>query len=381
MAAAKDKNYSVGEITQYIRLLLEENNLLRGIWVNGEISNLTKHSSGHVYFTIKDEDAQLTVVMFKSAAIQYPDFPRNGDKVSVSGDITVYPARGNYQLIAKKIEKQGLGDLHRKFLELKSKLEKEGLFESIHKKPIPRFPQIIGIATSPTGAVIKDIIDTVSRRYPHVKLLLSPTVVQGENGKQSVIDSLQKLQKANADIIILARGGGSLEDLWCFNEEQVVRAIFDCKIPVISAIGHETDFTIADFVADKRAATPTAAAELAVPDVREIKKALDDGERILKRNLRFFIDFRRQVLDDYQNRLSNSLSKKIMQFRGTLDTFEAKLESLDMGKVLERGYSVSLKDGKPILNADELKSGELITSIFSKGRATSILKEIKKNEE
>ncbi|MEL6731504.1 MAG: exodeoxyribonuclease VII large subunit, partial [Bacteroidota bacterium] len=290
--------YTVGEVTHYIKHLLEDNPQLKGVQVSGEVSNLTYHRSGHVYFSVKDTDAQLSCVMFKGYA-QYAPKMKAGDKVVLKGNMTVYAPRGNYQMMVTSVRKQGVGDLYQQFALLKQKLESEGLFDPAYKQAIPILPQKIAVLTSPTGAAIRDILQTIKRRYNRGEVLVLPTVVQGTQGAASIVKNLKLAQDTGVDVIILGRGGGSLEDLWNFNEETVARAIFGSKIPVVSGVGHETDFTIADFVADVRASTPTAAAETVVPDLAAIIHTVDDYERQLKRGIQYNIDFKRQVLDDY----------------------------------------------------------------------------------
>lgn len=375
----RPKAYSVGEFTHYLKHLLESDGRLMDIWVSGEISNLTKHSSGHVYFSIKDEVAQVSCAMFKSVAMRYyRDLPGHGEKIIARGRVSVYPPRGSYQLVISELRKEGVGDLHQQFLELREKLRKEGLFESAHKKAIPAFPKVIGVATSPTGAVIRDILNTLRRRYPHVKVVLAPTAVQGPGAAESIVNSLQTLESIpEIDTIILARGGGSLEDLWCFNEQKVARTIFELQKPLISGVGHETDVTIADFVADLRASTPTAAAEQAVPDAEGIRQWLDDAARKLRQSLQHFIDFRRQMLDDYSNRLKMRMESRIQNIRHELALIESKMQGMDMRNVLERGFSVTLHEGKTIKSAADLKAGDQIETVFYKGRTTSKIEEVK----
>ena len=368
------EKYSVGELTHYIKFRLENDDQLRSVAVTGEISNLTRHSSGHVYFTLKDETASLTSVMFRGTASRYPVIPGNGEKVILTGDINVYPPRGNYQLIVRSMQRAGLGDLHQQFLELKARLEKEGLFDPAHKKPLPRFPKKIGVVTSPTGAVIKDIINTLERRFPHLEVVVSPAKVQGSDAAPLIVKALGRLLKEpGVEVVILARGGGSLEDLWPFNEEGLARAIQGYPLPIISAIGHETDFTIADFVADKRASTPSAAAELAVPDVREIRSQLDEAARSLSTSLEYFIRYRRQLLDDYRRRLGSAMENKIAQVRKDLEMLELKLKAADMRTALEKGFTYTLLDGKAVTDPKKLKKGDKIETIFKNGKASSII--------
>jgi len=242
---------TVGKLTDYIKQRLENDLQLINIWVKGEISNFTRHNSGHLYFTLKDEISQISCAMFRSSASSLKFEPEHGMKVLVLSSLSVYKLSGKYQLIVSEMHPDGLGALHQKYLQLKEKLEKEGLFSKEHKKNIPKFPKTIGIITSPTGAAIKDLIRNLTRRFPNINIKIAPTIVQGVDAASSIIKSIELLNKiSDIDVIIIGRGGGSLEDLWCFNEEIVARAIFKSKIPTISAVGHETDFTISDFVAD-----------------------------------------------------------------------------------------------------------------------------------
>ncbi|HHG85730.1 MAG TPA: exodeoxyribonuclease VII large subunit, partial [Bacteroidetes bacterium] len=406
---------------------LESDGRLQDVHVMGEVSNLVRHSSGHCYFTLKDAQAQLSCAMFRNVAVRYQDaMPRHGEQVVLRGEISLYPPRGSYQLIVRALAKAGQGDLHQKFIALRDRLKAEGLFEVVHKQKLPKFPRRIGIITSPTGAVIRDIVDTVRRRYPHLGLLLVPTKVQGEGAAESLVGALEKLQAVpGIDVILLARGGGSLEDLWCFNEEVVARAIYACSIPVISGVGHETDVTIADYVADKRAATPTAAAELAVPVAAEILAWLDDAVGQLRRNLRHFIENRQQLLDDYTFRLESrmlsliafqrqmldgqeqalernleadfadrrrllqelgeglerAMSHSLEKTRHDLAMLEVQLLALDARKVLERGYSVSEVNGKRISQARQIKVGDTLTTHFHEGKAHSKVNKIQEKNE
>ena len=378
MNSAPEQSYSVGEFTHYVKFILEGAEGLRNVWISGEISNLTKHSSGHVYFTLKDKEASLSVAMFRRAASNYRVFPPNGTQVFVRGTISVYPPRGNYQLIAEEIKRVGVGDLHLKFIELKTKLEGEGLFEAEYKRSIPQFPRKIGIVTSPTGAVIRDILNTVKRRYPHVTLLLAPTAVQGAAAPAAIVKSVELLNEVpDLDTIIIARGGGSLEDLWGFNDEKVARAIFESNVPVISGVGHETDFTIADFVADRRASTPTAAAELSVPNSRDLRAWLMDSEKQMKRSLSNFIDFRRQMLDDYANRMESALKFKLQKVRGELDLLESKLKSSDIRKILKQGYSMTYLGSEVLHSPKKLTPGDELRTILHEGVVTSTVLEAK----
>ena len=369
-----DKSYSVSELTAYLKHLLEEDSILRNVQVSGEVSNLTYHRSGHVYFSLKDRDAQINCVMFKSYAQLAPRIAA-GDKILVNGGISVYAPRGNYQLMVRSVRKQGMGDLYQRFLLLKQSLQEEGLFDPADKRPIPQFPEEIALITSPTGAAVKDMLRTIARRYDRVKVVLYPTVVQGERGAASIVNSLKLAQKSSADVILLARGGGSLEDLWNFNEEAVARAIREGDVPVICGVGHETDITIADFAADLRASTPTAAAEHAVPEKDAFLYTLDQYELQIQRGLQYFIDFKRQVLDDYEYRLQENLNKNLREKRHALDLLETQLKGLDMTKLLERGYTLTLKDGEIQRSAENIKAGDEIETIFTDGRKRSRVEE------
>jgi exodeoxyribonuclease VII large subunit len=359
--------YSVSEITAYVKHLFESDSLLQGVQVAGEVSNLTYHGSGHVYFSVKDRDAQLSCVMFRSYAQRAPRM-QQGDKVVLTGSFTVYAPRGNYQLMVREVRKQGLGDLYQRFVALKGKLEGEGLFAPERKRALPAFPRCIAVVTSPTGAAVRDILRTLRRRYGRGRVIVIPTVVQGEQGAPSVVRSLQAASQTPAEVIILARGGGSLEDLWNFNEETVARAMAACPLPIICGVGHETDITIADFVADYRASTPTAAAEAAVPDRQAILNTLTEYERQIHRNLQYFIDFKRQILDDYTYRMEQAMRQYLQNQRHTLDLLESQLQGLDPNQVLRQGYSLTLKEGKRVREAQQLRAGDEVDLVFLDGR-------------
>lgn len=264
------------ELTAYLKRLLERDELLQEVVVRGEISNFTRHSSGHLYFSLKDEDATLSCVCFRGSAAALKFDPDSGQRVIAFGSITVYEKRGNYQLVVRFMQPDGQGDLAAAFAALKEKLEQEGLFAVDRKRPLPRFPRGIGLVTSPTGAAVRDMVSILGRRYPLARVVIFPTVVQGADGAASIVTSLQRANRhPGLDVIIVGRGGGSLEDLWCFNEESVARAVFASRLPVVSAVGHETDVALTDFVADVRAATPSAAAELVAPDAAELLRHVE----------------------------------------------------------------------------------------------------------
>lgn len=363
--------YSVSDLTAYLKTLLETDPILRTATVHGEVSNLTYHGSGHVYFTLKDPQAQLSCALFKMNAMRAPRL-REGDKVNATGSISVYAPRGNYQFIVTEIAKtSGIGDLYRQFMELKERLQAEGLFDTAYKKPLPWLPKKICIVTSPTGAAVRDILRTIARRYPHLQVRIVPTIVQGAEGAASIVRSLQVAERHQPDVIILARGGGSLEDLWNFNEEAVARAIFACQVPIISGVGHETDTTIADFVADVRASTPTAAAEQVVPEADGIRAALAEWQQQLNQSIQYQIDFKRQVLDDYSHRLKQSVLQFFQQKRHELSLLDAQLAGLNHENILQQGYSITLRQGQIATSAAEFSAGEMIETIFADGRVHS----------
>lgn len=286
--AGQPRVFSIKELNKYIRMKFESDSLLGDVWIRGEISNFTHHSSGHMYFTLKDSDSRLKCIMFASHNQRLPFMPREGTKVIARGNISVYERDGNYQFYATAMQPDGLGSLYLAFEQLKSKLEAEGLFSESRKRPIPRFPRAIGVITSATGAAVRDIIITIQRRYPSMPVYVYPVLVQGTQAAPAIVKAIEAMNRfGEADVLIVGRGGGSLEELWAFNEEAVARSIAASEIPIISAVGHETDFTVADFVADLRAATPTAAAELAVPNIVELQLQLRRQEQRLIQAIRF----------------------------------------------------------------------------------------------
>ncbi|MEM7371880.1 MAG: exodeoxyribonuclease VII large subunit [Bacteroidota bacterium] len=374
MAAKTSGLYSVSELTYYVKQLLESDSLLKGVQVSGEVSNLTYHRSGHVYFSLKDQNAQLSCVMFRMFAQSAPKMAA-GDKVVVKGNMSVYAPRGNYQLMVQAVRKQGLGDLYQQFLMLKEKLRQEGLFNPERKQALPAFPERIAVLTSPTGAAIKDILQTLQRRWGIGEVIVIPTVVQGVQGAPSIIRGLKQLETIEADVAILARGGGSLEDLWNFNEEAVARAVANCSVPLISGVGHETDITIVDYVADVRASTPTAAAEQIVPDRGALVATLNEFERQFQHSLQYFIDFKRQMLDDYSMRLERAVRQSIQEQRHVLTILETKLQGMDSRRLLDQGYTLTLKNGKILSSSEGVKEGDTIETIFSDGRVSSVVDE------
>jgi exodeoxyribonuclease VII large subunit len=365
---------SVSEINDIIRKLLENNPEITNITVEGEISNFSSNKSGHYYFTIKDESSILSCAIFKYAVSKMTFTPRTGDKVIVKGSIKTYQPRGTYQLIADEIKKEGEGELYAKFIAIKEKLQSQGFFDPQFKKAIPKYPKIIGVVTSPTGSVIQDIINTVKRRFPKIKLIISPAKVQGIGSEDSIVNALQKIQEFSPDTIIIARGGGSMEDLWCFNEEKVAKEINLCKIPIISAVGHETDFTICDFTADLRAPTPTAAAELATPNLIDLYEKIESMNKKISKSLSLNIELKRINLSQLESGLENTFTNIIKNNKIKLENYKEKLEILSAKKTLERGYSITMFKGKRINNSNEVTSGKEITTILKDSKIISIVK-------
>ena len=378
-----DHSWSVSELTAYIRELFDIDYRLKDVEVSGEISNFTRARSGHLYFTLKDEKSQLKCVMWRSAAERLRFDPDNGDAVLARGRIGVYEASGAYQMYADRLEPAGRGNLAQEFELLKARLDEEGLFDPEHKKPIPLIPQKIGIVTSADAAALQDILNVLRRRYPLVSVLIAPTLVQGSSAPPKIIRAIKWLDGRNdIDTIIVARGGGSIEDLWAFNDEGVARAIYDARHPILSGVGHEIDFTIADFVADMRAPTPSAAAELAVPDVAEIRAALSGmaqglGQTLLNllqehqygldvqsQNLNHLrpqnqIDSWRQGLDSYLLRLDNAMETRNAAASHQLALLATQLQAVSPQATLDRGFAIIQgKDGKVIRSIDQVQPGK-----------------------
>lgn len=385
--------WSVGEISRYLRELIESNGVLQNVWVQGEISNFSRPKSGHWYFTLKDTTAQLPCVMWRSLVEFQLTVPEDGESVQVHGSLSIYEAGGRYQLYVDEIRPAGEGALYQKFLQLKAKLEAEGLFAAERKRPLPAVPMRIGVVTSPVGAALRDILNTLTRRFPIVEIVLAPAAVQGPEAPAQLVAAMRRLnQYAAPDLILLARGGGSLEDLAAFNSEKLARAIVASRAPVICGIGHETDFTIADFAADLRAPTPTAAAELATPNkldlqdslaemaqsmarafydrVREQRWALQSTIQTLERHsplARILRD--RQRVDDALGRGERELQQQATLLRAKLNGMQAKLGALDPARVLERGYAVIAKgDGKVVSKTNQVHEHEGLTVRVSDGK-------------
>ena len=390
---------SVSDLNSYIKDKIGNDEFLNNVYIKGEISNFKHHYTGHMYFTLKDENSLIKCIMFKTYTSHLNFVPKDGMNVLILGTVSVFERDGVYQIYCKAMQEDGIGDLYAKYEALKAKLKEEGLFDNTHKKQIPFMPKTIGVLTSQTGSVIRDIINVSTRRNPNVYLRLFPVPVQGEGAGIKIAEAIKIMNEQNlADVIILARGGGSLEDLWPFNEEAVARAIFESNIPVISAVGHETDFTIADFVADLRAPTPSAAAELAVANVEDIRKNLDKYEtrlgvalnkklELMKLryekviNLRVFKEPLLRIQDEYV-RLDNFLKliydKAIEKYKESNFIFAnlvSKLDSLSPLKTLTRGYSIVQKDNKIIKSKLDLNNEDNIKITLVDGDITAIIKE------
>ena len=381
--------FSVSEITSTIKLLLEEN--IPTIWVEGEVSNYKAHSSGHFYFTLKDSNAQISCVMWRSRAYHLTFLPEDGMQIQVNGNIRVYEKGGRYQLDVLAMQPVGQGRLQQQFEALKQKLQAEGLFAEDHKKPLPQFPEKIGIVTSDTGAALRDILNVLRRRAPHVQVVLRPTLVQGAGAAEDISNAIDELNRFGAlDLLIVGRGGGSLEDLWPFNEERVARAIYDSHLPVISAVGHEIDFTIADFVADLRAPTPSAAAELAVPDyiqihedllyymtrlARIMKQKISQGYQKIDAVQRSY-GFRRPEdivrqyalhIDDLSNQLERIMGQILQEERTSLQQIEQRIANLNPQRVLERGYSITYYETKVLKSYSDVHKEDRIRTQLANG--------------
>ncbi|HEY8348590.1 MAG TPA: exodeoxyribonuclease VII large subunit [Clostridiales bacterium] len=385
---------TVSEVNKYIKDMISRDGILSGLWVKGEISNFKNHYSGHFYFSLKDEKSVLKCVMFRSNASLLPFVPEDGMKVIIRGYVSVFERDGQYQLYAEEIQPDGIGALYIAFEKLKKKLEAEGLFDAAKKKKLPYLPKAIGVVTSSTGAVIRDIINVLSRRFYNFNLKLYPVQVQGEQAAGQIAAAVRRFNELdNVDVIIVARGGGSLEDLWPFNEEIVARSIYESRIPVISAVGHETDFTIADFVADVRAPTPSAAAELVMPERAVVENRLDSlklrlrnavmkktaMERLLLRKIEGSVAFRQPLNKIYQERMLLDVQKKYMQkalsalntnYRNKLSLLAATLDTLSPLKSLARGYSItkSKKDGSLVRSVHAVSIGDRLEINLMDGR-------------
>jgi exodeoxyribonuclease VII large subunit len=387
------QSWSVTSLTRHIRQLLESDPALQDVWVQGEVSNFSRPASGHLYFTLKDTTASLRCVMWRNDAQRQKMLPRDGDAVEVHGSVGLYELSGAYQLYVDQIRPTGEGLLFQEFLKLKERLEAEGLFDPQRKLPIPRLPSCIGVVTSPTGAALQDILNTLKRRCPMVRVVIAPAPVQGEDAPPLIVDALQNLEReVNPDVILLARGGGSMEDLWAFNDERVARAIVACSVPVICGVGHETDFTIADFAADLRAPTPTAAAEQAAVDQSELSSVLKDvswrlGRAIedrmqaprwrleeLSRRMQMLsprsrIRSDRQRLDELARRARSTLTHHLLLQQTRLASLEQGLAVLNPQAVLRRGYAIiTLPSGRVVRSVQQVQPGDRLQARVADGQ-------------
>ena len=416
--------FSVTDVNRLTKRILESEEILNNICVRGEISNISTYSSGHIFFTLKDLNSQITCTMFKTYVSKLAFKPENGMKVIIQGNITLYEARGTYQMIVSMMEPDGLGALALQFEQLKEKLQKEGYFDESHKRPLPPIPQSVGIVTSPTGAAICDMVNILSRRWPLIKIYVYPAIVQGNEAPQSIKDGIIFFNTYKpVDVLIVGRGGGSIEDLWCFNDESLVKCVYASKIPVISAVGHESDFTLCDFASDKRAPTPSAAAELAVPNGNDVYGRLSltkenmvrilsskitgykqlvskyEKSRALSNPMSFIMDKQRdlaQLEKDFFNckekyfldkrdellrikdKIENKIDLNIERNRNKLSITAGKLSSLDPLKIISRGYSVVYKDNSVVKGIDDVDVGSIINIDVKDGIIQSEVKDIKK---
>lgn len=396
--------YSVGQVNNYIKNMFAQDFLLHHISIKGEVSNCKYHSSGHIYFTIKDAQGAMNAIMFAGNRKGLSFVMKEGDKVIVTGSVEVYERDGKYQIYARQIELDGAGNLYLQYEALKKELEEMGMFAQEYKQAIPKYAQRIGVVTAPTGAAVQDIRNIASRRNPYVQLILYPALVQGEGAAASIVNGIAALEKIGVDVIIVGRGGGSIEDLWAFNEEIVARAIFECQIPIISAVGHETDTTIADYVADLRAPTPSAAAELAVYDYRltmqELLGYCDRMRLLLSRRVDFSreklahystrlrylspgnrLNENRKRLADYEEQLMRAMEQNVKERRQQLLFLSQQLEVYSPLRKLQQGYSyVEDKQHKALKSLNQVSVGEDVTIHLLDGEIVAKVSEVKKNE-
>lgn len=422
----QDKYITVSQLTKYIKFKIDNDEHLNQVFLKGEISNFKAHTRGHFYFTIKDEYSRINAIMFASNAAKLKFMPEDGMKIMVTGRISVYEATGAYQIYVDDMIEDGVGNLYIKFEQLKKKLANEGLFAKEHKKEIPKIPQRIGVITAPTGAAIRDILSTIKRRWPIAETILFPCLVQGENAADDIVKQINKAQEFELDVLIVGRGGGSIEDMWCFNEEQVAYAIYNSKIPIISAVGHEIDFTIADFVADLRAPTPTGAAEMAVPNKNDIINYLNQINIRLNKSILHTISTSKEklsslsnsfvlknpisiyeikeqkfdnlfeklniviinLLKDYRNiyelkfdKLNSNIVKTLEYNQNKYTNNLNKLEILNPLLTIKRGYSISKKNNKVITSINNINIGDKVDISLTDGKLeTTVIKKEKNND-
>ncbi|MBQ2469435.1 MAG: exodeoxyribonuclease VII large subunit [Clostridia bacterium] len=394
---------SVSQLNEYVKSLVDNDPSLSDVYVKGEISNFKYHTTGHFYFTLKDENSTLNCVMFSSRASRVPFVPENGMVVLCRGRVSVFTRSGQYQLYADSMEPDGVGSLYVAYEQLKKKLELEGLFSEARKKPLPKIPTKVGLITSPTGAAVRDMINVTGRRFPFAEIILYPVLVQGPDAPPQLVEALRYFNKEKSvDVLIIGRGGGSIEDLWAFNDEGVARAVAASDIPVISAVGHETDFTICDFAADKRAPTPSAAAELAVPDTDKLKqqflnvikrdttlvsqKLVSLRERLSRfasskvlREPGTMIDDKRMITVMSSERLYRAEEKTVENFKSRFVALTGRLDALNPLSVISRGYSaVYLADGTLVKSVDQMEKGSKIVLRSSDGEADAVIDKVRK---
>ena len=401
----EERYLTVTALSKYIKYKFDHDHHLEEVLLEGEISNFKHHSRGHFYFTLKDENSQISATMFSREAQKVKFDVRDGMKVYVKGRVTVYEPSGSYQINVVEMKSDGIGDLYLAYEKLKKELEKEGYFDPLHKKPIPKYPKAIGVITSPTGAAIRDIINTINRRYPLTHMILYPAIVQGVDAKDDIALQIKKANKDNlVDVLIVGRGGGSIEDLWAFNERVVADAIYNSNIPVISAVGHEIDFTIADFVSDVRAATPTAAAELATPNIEVLKKNIsyyidtmtkkinylinDNKMKLLSLDKRLEINNPISILKRERETVNLSLKRLNLAINHIIDLkknqferYRALLEEKNPLAIMAKGYSISSINGNIIIDVNNAKKGDLLTTEMKNGKIISEVVEVIKNGE
>lgn len=392
--------YTVKQVNLYIKNMFTQDFMLNRIYVKGEVSNCKYHTSGHIYFSLKDESGTIACIMFASARSGLSFRMREGQKVVVLGSVNVYERDGKYQLYANEIILEGAGLLYEKFEALKQELEEMGMFAEEYKQPIPKFAKTVGIVTAPTGAAVRDIIQIASRRNPYVQLILYPALVQGEGAADSIVRGIRMLEKQNVDVMIVGRGGGSIEDLWAFNEEKVARAIFECRVPVISAVGHETDTLISDYVADLRAPTPSAAAELAVYDHRQVSEQMEaflsrmrrqmhlktmlERRRLEQLELRLKhthpqqkLNENRQILQELENRLRDRMQMLLEENKHRLAIYTEQIDGLSPLKKLSQGYSYTeLADGENVRSVQQVKDGQEISVYVTDGKIKARIVEV-----
>ena len=396
--------YSVGQVNRYVKNMFTQDFFLQKIYVKGEVSNCKYHTSGHIYFSLKDETGTMSCVMFAGHRRGLAFSMKDGDKVIVGGSVDVYERDGRYQLYAKEITLEGAGALYERYLALKQELEEMGMFAGEYKQPIPKFIRRLGVVTAPTGAAVQDIRNISYRRNPYLQIILYPALVQGAGAAESIVKGIRMLDELNVDVIIVGRGGGSIEDLWAFNEEIVARAIFECRTPVISAVGHETDFTIADFVADLRAPTPSAAAELAVNDYRSVVESVSVYRQRMYRAMSTRLDFyrsrlanfstkfgylspeyrlreQRQRLADAESSLQNAMEGKLKENRHRLSLYVERFTGLSPLRKLNQGFSyVADQEKRTLTSVKQVKNGDTIYISVTDGTIEAKVNSIKKEE-